>query len=187
MLRVSVLIAASVCTGLLAISPASGRMLSARVPVVQSSLRSQWADWKKPHHRWVYKLKIHGPRFAYRHGIYRYYYGGWWYPRPWWAGPRAGPDVAVSVGPTVFDPGNRYQGEPYWGGPAVVPEYGQGDAGEGDDQPYIGRGESGVGNGYAGVPDSHVAWCMHRYQKYDPQTDTFWGYDGAPHRCISPY
>jgi len=26
----------------------------------------------------------HGHRYHYRHGTYIYYYGGWWYPTPWW-------------------------------------------------------------------------------------------------------
>jgi hypothetical protein len=26
----------------------------------------------------------HGHRYHYRHGSYRYYHGGWWYPSPWW-------------------------------------------------------------------------------------------------------
>ena len=34
-------------------------------------------------HKWEYV----GPRSAHRSGPFRYYYGGWWYPRPWWYGP----------------------------------------------------------------------------------------------------
>ena len=30
------------------------------------------------HGRW------HGHRYHNRHGAYIYYYGGWWYPTPWW-------------------------------------------------------------------------------------------------------
>ena len=26
----------------------------------------------------------HGHRYHNRHGAYIYYYGGWWYPTPWW-------------------------------------------------------------------------------------------------------
>lgn len=35
--------------------------------------------------------------------------------------------------------------------------------------------------------DDHTAWCMRRYRSYNPATDTFIGYDGYAHRCISPY
>lgn len=35
--------------------------------------------------------------------------------------------------------------------------------------------------------NAHVNWCLDRYQSYDPRTDTFLGYDGLYHRCISPY
>ena len=33
----------------------------------------------------------------------------------------------------------------------------------------------------------HVDWCLKRYRSYRPRTDTFRGYDGKDHRCISPY
>ncbi len=39
---------------------------------------------------------------------------------------------------------------------------------------------------YAGY-DAHVAWCLRRYRSYDPASDTYLGYDGRYHRCISPY
>jgi len=37
--------------------------------------------------RFPHKWRYVGPRYHYRHGPFRYYYGGWWYPRPWWYGP----------------------------------------------------------------------------------------------------
>jgi len=45
---------------------------------------------KKKHKRtvrtkvWVYDSHRYGKRFRHRHGTYVYYYGGWYYPRPWW-------------------------------------------------------------------------------------------------------
>lgn len=39
---------------------------------------------------------------------------------------------------------------------------------------------------YAGY-DAHVGWCAQRYRSYDPESNTFIGYDGRPHRCYSPY
>jgi len=35
--------------------------------------------------------------------------------------------------------------------------------------------------------DAHVEWCLRRYRSYNPATDTYRGYDGFDHRCISPY
>jgi hypothetical protein len=40
--------------------------------------------------------------------------------------------------------------------------------------------DNGYGNG-------HVEWCLNRYQSYNPNSDTFLGYDGRYHRCNSPY
>lgn len=34
---------------------------------------------------------------------------------------------------------------------------------------------------------SHVRWCMSRYRSYDPRSNTFMGYDGDRHQCVSPY
>jgi hypothetical protein len=34
---------------------------------------------------------------------------------------------------------------------------------------------------------SHVSWCQNRYRSYNPATDTYTGYDGRQHRCVSPY
>jgi hypothetical protein len=44
--------------------------------------------------------------------------------------------------------------------------------------------------GYYGYRDSgsgHVEYCLDRYRSYDPRTNTFMGYDGLLHECISPY
>jgi hypothetical protein len=38
-------------------------------------------------HRWHY-------RHRHRHGAFRYYYGGWWYPRPWWT---FGPGIYIHI------------------------------------------------------------------------------------------
>ncbi|HSO47356.1 MAG TPA: BA14K family protein [Rhizobiaceae bacterium] len=51
----------------------------------------------------------------------------------------------------------------------------------------------GVGVGiYLDAPvyrgdDRHVAWCLRRYRSYSPATNTWFGYDGRVHVCISPY
>ncbi|MFL5258236.1 MAG: hypothetical protein ACJ8AS_00670 [Hyphomicrobiales bacterium] len=40
---------------------------------------------------WVYNKRF-GPRYRYRRAGYGYYYGGYWYARPWWTlGPAYGP------------------------------------------------------------------------------------------------
>ena len=59
--------------------------------------------------RWVYVPGRHGPRYAFRRPGFGYYYGGYWYARPWWT-----IDVGVPFGPVVeYAPiyGPRY---PYW-------------------------------------------------------------------------
>ena len=33
---------------------------------------------------WVYDRGKNGARFRYKHGPYVYYYGGYYYTRPWW-------------------------------------------------------------------------------------------------------
>lgn len=33
----------------------------------------------------------------------------------------------------------------------------------------------------------HVRWCLNRYRSYSPATNTYIGYDGFEHRCVSPY
>jgi hypothetical protein len=33
---------------------------------------------------WVYNSHRYGARYHHRHGAYVYYYGGYYYPRPWW-------------------------------------------------------------------------------------------------------
>jgi hypothetical protein len=38
-----------------------------------------------------------------------------------------------------------------------------------------------------GAYGAHEEWCLRRYRSYDPATDTYLGYDGRYHRCISPY
>ena len=36
-------------------------------------------------------------------------------------------------------------------------------------------------------PVGHVAWCQARFQSYSLLTDSYRGYDGLLHRCVSPY
>ena len=54
--------------------------------------------------RWTYSARF-GHRYHYRRAGYGYYYGGWWYPRPWWS-------VGVGVYPS-----------PYYGGCRKVVKY----------------------------------------------------------------
>ena len=35
--------------------------------------------------------------------------------------------------------------------------------------------------------NAHVNWCLRRYRSYDPASNTFVGYDGRLHACVSPY
>ncbi len=38
--------------------------------------------------------------------------------------------------------------------------------------------------GYGG---DHVTWCKQHYRTYSIATDTYRGYDGYDHRCVSPH
>ncbi|WP_421694111.1 BA14K family protein [Aestuariivirga sp.] len=42
----------------------------------------------------------------------------------------------------------------------------------------------GGGGGYG---SRHVAWCLNRYQSYNPRYNTWVAYSGAVRQCISPY
>ncbi len=33
----------------------------------------------------------------------------------------------------------------------------------------------------------HVSWCYDRYRSYDAKHNTWIGYDGLVHQCVSPY
>ncbi len=33
----------------------------------------------------------------------------------------------------------------------------------------------------------HIVWCQQHYRSYNIATDSFTGYDGYVHRCVSPY
>jgi hypothetical protein len=68
---------------------------AAAVPVVSAPAAKMSSPLVQPV-RWVYVDKKYGPRYRYRRPGYGYYYGGWWYPRPWWT---------VAVGPVVVGPG----------------------------------------------------------------------------------
>ena len=103
----------------------------------------QWHRYSGRHYS--YDRGRHGPRYGYRHGNYRHYYGGYWYAYPWWLG------AAAIAAPYYADSYYYDDAEP----------------------DYAGGG--------------HVQWCLDRYRSYNPRTDTFRGYDGLDHRCISPY
>jgi hypothetical protein len=40
---------------------------------------------------------------------------------------------------------------------------------------------------YYDTTSAHAAWCLARYRSYNIATDTYMGYDGYLHRCVSPY
>ena len=39
----------------------------------------------------------------------------------------------------------------------------------------------------ATVADNHAAWCAQNYRSYNPPTDTYTGFDGRAHVCVSPF
>ena len=46
--------------------------------------------------RWVYDTHRHGHRYRYKRGPYVYYYGGYYYQRPWWT--IAAPGIGICIG-----------------------------------------------------------------------------------------
>ena len=57
-------------------------------------------------------------------------------------------------------------------------------------RPYTAPGAYPAPGAYYGPvyqTTAHVDWCLARYRSYNPNTDTFMGYDGYRHRCVSPY
>ena len=46
--------------------------------------------------RFVYNSGRHGHRYKYKRGPYVYYYGGYYYSRPWWT--LAAPGVGICIG-----------------------------------------------------------------------------------------
>lgn len=69
--------------------------------------------------------------------------------------------------------GGFYYAQPWWGMPAYSAPYYSAPR-----RVYMDDSDYGSG---------HVDWCLNRYRSYDPGSDTFMGYDGYRHRCISPY
>ena len=104
---------------------------------------------------------------GYRHGggsrWYRHGGGGYYgYNRG-----RHGPRYGYRYGNYRHYYGGYWYAYPWWLGAAAVTA------------PYYGRPSYGGG--------AHVEWCLNRYRSYNPRTDTYRGYDGYDHRCISPY
>jgi hypothetical protein len=52
---------------------------------------------KKGHHKtvWVYNRSNNGLRYRHRRGTYAYYYGGYYYARPWWTIGGAGVNLCI--------------------------------------------------------------------------------------------
>jgi hypothetical protein len=58
------------------------------------------------HRRVVYSARVYGPRYRYRRAGYGYYYGGYWYARPWWTVGVAAPVVVYNA--RLYGPRYRY-------------------------------------------------------------------------------
>jgi hypothetical protein len=48
--------------------------------------------YRHGHRAWVYSSR-YGHRYRARRAGYAYYYGGWWYPRPYWQ-----PGISICIG-----------------------------------------------------------------------------------------
>lgn len=73
--------------------------------------------------------------------------------------------------------GGYYYASPWWLGAAIYAPR---------PQPYYAPPPPPVYGGYGGG-GGHVDYCLSRYRSYDPRSDTYLGYDGYRHRCVSPY
>ncbi|MBL8894521.1 MAG: hypothetical protein JNJ53_07965 [Rhizobiales bacterium] len=75
---------------------------SAAVPYAPLPSQLVTGDSNVQNVAWVYVKGKHGNRYMYKRPGYGFYYGGWWYAKPWW-----------KVGPTwVYVPtkhGYRYK------------------------------------------------------------------------------
>ena len=99
-------------------------------------------------------------RIYFGHGMHR---GGWGWRRGW------------------RGCGWRCHGGWGWGGAAIGIGLGGYYGGY-----YDGYGDDyGMDYGYAGYGygDGHVRRCLARYRSYDPESDSFMGYDGERHPC----
>lgn len=113
-----------------------------------------------------YYRRRHGPRYRFRRGNFRHHYDGYWYAVPFWLGPAA---VA-----------RYYYGDyPYLGDPYYEDDIGYGDEFDVEDDPNY--------DAEPGVDRRHVVWCSRRYRSYRRETNSFRGYDGYDHRCVSPF
>jgi hypothetical protein len=73
---------------------------------------------------WVYVPGKHGKRWKNKRAGYGYYYGGWWYARPWWTigpapgpwvyGPKYGKRYKYRYGPYVYYYNGWYYPKPWW-------------------------------------------------------------------------
>ncbi len=116
----------------------------------------------------------HGPRYRFRRGNFRHHYNGYWYAVPFWLGPAAVARYYYGSYPYLADP--YYEDDT---------GYGEDDIDYGDeldvaDDPYYDAE-------LAPVDRRHVVWCSRRYRSYRRDTDSFRGYDGYDHRCVSPF
>lgn len=55
------------------------------------------------------------------------------------------------------------------------------------DPAVIGAVASAAGEEQAGLPASHVRWCLSRYRSYNPDDNSYVSYGGEQRPCISPY
>jgi hypothetical protein len=74
-------------------------IITAADPNVQLAyVQKKVINKKKRHHKtvWVYSRKSHGLRYHSKRGPYAYYYGGYYYSRPWWT--IGGPGLNLCIG-----------------------------------------------------------------------------------------
>ena len=96
---------------------------------------------------------------------------------------RHGNRYTTRRGPYTHFYGGHYYSRPWWNdgwnrGSSVSISLGGGGYGYYAPRPRV---------AYRAAGNSHVQWCLNNYRSYDPNSDTFMGYDGYRHRCNSPF
>lgn len=129
------------------------------VAAISAPITTASADWK-------------GPPHSYKHG-----HGGGWKPGPG-VGFAAGAIVGLGVGALVAPPRPYYVPvQPYYPpAPVYYPP-----------PPVVYPAPPPPAYYQVSSWQAHVDYCRARYRSYNVATDTFTGYDGYQHRCVSPY
>jgi hypothetical protein len=72
-----------VAAGLTITEPSNIQLAYVKRKVKRHGYNHRGYGHRHGHRAWVYSSR-YGHRYRHRHAGFGYYYGGWWYPRPYW-------------------------------------------------------------------------------------------------------